>query len=100
MAKQQTIKYAPQCNNMTVDNVTFQTINVVGNFNYLPNVPVYKPIMKFLLNCHLKKAFTNCPSVVYQNFLKEFWSIAAAYDPFSSTDGLSNAHSGNSSSSF
>ncbi|GKC36942.1 putative reverse transcriptase domain-containing protein, partial [Tanacetum coccineum] len=71
---------------MTMDNVTFQTNNVVVNFNYPPNVPAYKPIMKFLLNCPLNKAFTNCPSVVYQNFLREFWSTAVAYDPFPSTD--------------
>nr|GEU85950.1 hypothetical protein [Tanacetum cinerariifolium] len=32
---------------MTVDNVTFQTNNVTGNFNYPPNVPAYKPIMIF-----------------------------------------------------
>ncbi|GJT82143.1 hypothetical protein Tco_1056485 [Tanacetum coccineum] len=71
---------------MTVDIVTFQTNNVMGNFNYPPNVPGYKLIMKFLLNCPLKKAFTNCPSVVYQNFLREFWSTAVAYDLFPSTD--------------
>ncbi|GJR39796.1 hypothetical protein Tco_1215480 [Tanacetum coccineum] len=86
MAEQQTIKYAPQWKNMTVNNVTFQTTNVVGNFNYPPNVPAYKPIMKFLLNCLLNKAFTNCPSMVYQNFLREFWSTAIGYDPFPSTD--------------
>nr|GEW04351.1 retrovirus-related Pol polyprotein from transposon TNT 1-94 [Tanacetum cinerariifolium] len=68
------------------DNVTFQTDNVVGNFNHPPNVPAYKPLMNFLLNCPLKKAFTNCPSVVYQNFLKEFWSNAIAYGSFPSTD--------------
>nr|GEX92465.1 hypothetical protein [Tanacetum cinerariifolium] len=71
---------------MNVDNMIFQTNNVVGNFNYPPNVPTYKPIMKFLRNCPLYKAFTNCPSVVYQNFLKEYWSTAIAYDPFPSTD--------------
>ncbi|GKC41769.1 hypothetical protein Tco_1059491 [Tanacetum coccineum] len=86
MAEQQTIKYAPQWTNMTVDNVIFQTNNVVGNFNYPPNVPAYKPIMKFLRNCPLYNAFTNCPSVVYQNFLREFWSTAVAFDPFPSTD--------------
>nr|GEX38952.1 hypothetical protein [Tanacetum cinerariifolium] len=32
--KQQTIKYAPQWNNMTVDNVIFQTNNVVLGGNY------------------------------------------------------------------
>ncbi|GJT28691.1 hypothetical protein Tco_0908966 [Tanacetum coccineum] len=71
---------------MTMDNVTFQTNNVVGNFNYPPNVPAYKPIMKFLLNCPLNKAFTNCSLVVYQNFLREFWSTVVAYGPFLSTD--------------
>ncbi|GJT46376.1 hypothetical protein Tco_0955091 [Tanacetum coccineum] len=86
MAEQQTIKYAPQWNNMTVDNVIFQTNNVVGNFNYPQNVPTYKPIMKFLLNCPVNKALTNCLSVVYQNFLREFWSTIVAYDPFPSTD--------------
>ncbi|GJV53572.1 hypothetical protein Tco_1449313 [Tanacetum coccineum] len=86
MANEQTIKYAPQWNNMTVDNVTFQTNNVVGNFNYPPNVPAYKPIIKFLINCPLIKAFTNCPLVVYQNLLEEFWSTVVAYDPFPSAD--------------
>ncbi|GKB82074.1 retrovirus-related pol polyprotein from transposon TNT 1-94 [Tanacetum coccineum] len=32
------------------------------------------------------KAFTQCPLVVYQNCLREFWSIAVAFDPSSSTD--------------
>nr|GEV80193.1 hypothetical protein [Tanacetum cinerariifolium] len=86
MAEQQTIKYAPQWNNMTMDNVIFQTNNVVGNFNYPPNVPAHKPIMKFLRNCPLYNAFTNCPSMDYQNFLREFWSTAVAFDPFPSTN--------------
>ncbi|GKC31173.1 hypothetical protein Tco_1038467 [Tanacetum coccineum] len=86
MAEQKKIVYASQWNNMTVDNVTFQTNNGVGNFNYPPNVPAHKPIMKFLLNCPLNKAFTNCPSVLYQNYLREFWSTAVAYDPFPSID--------------
>ncbi|GKD63619.1 hypothetical protein Tco_1305727 [Tanacetum coccineum] len=71
---------------MTVDNVTFQTNNIMGNFNYPPNVPAYKPIMKFLLNCPLNKAFTNCLSMLYQNYLREFSSTTVAYDPFPSTD--------------
>ncbi|GKB94579.1 hypothetical protein Tco_0980716 [Tanacetum coccineum] len=71
---------------MTMDDVVFQTNNVVGNFNYPPTVPAYKPIMKFLLNCPLQKAFTNCPLVVYQNIPREFWSTVVAFDPFPSTD--------------
>ncbi|GJW78663.1 hypothetical protein Tco_0140345 [Tanacetum coccineum] len=86
MAKQQTIMYSPQWNNMTMDDVVFQTNNVVGNFQCPPNVPAYKPIMKFLLNCLLNKPFTNYPLVVYQNFLREFWSTVVAFDPFPSTD--------------
>ncbi|GJW49677.1 hypothetical protein Tco_0091028 [Tanacetum coccineum] len=73
---------------MTVDNMIFQTNNVVGNFNNPPNVPTYKPIMKFLRNCPLYNAFTNCPSVVYQNFLRDFWSTVVAFDPFPSTNEL------------
>ncbi|GKE29412.1 hypothetical protein Tco_1444796 [Tanacetum coccineum] len=86
MVEEQVIVYAPQWNNMTVDNVIFQTNNVVGNFNYPSNVHAYKPIMNILLNCPSNKAFTNCPSVLYQNYLREFWSTAVAYDPFPSTD--------------
>ncbi|GJT23374.1 hypothetical protein Tco_0893311 [Tanacetum coccineum] len=37
--------------------------------------------MKFLFNCPLKQAFIKCPSVLYQNYLREFWSTAVAYDP-------------------
>ncbi|GJW39322.1 hypothetical protein Tco_0065167 [Tanacetum coccineum] len=86
MAKEQGIMYAPRWGNMTVDNMTFQINNVIGNFNYPPNVPAYKPIMKFLLNCPLNKAFTNCPSVLYQNYLREFWSTVVAYDPYPSVN--------------
>nr|GEV08037.1 hypothetical protein [Tanacetum cinerariifolium] len=71
---------------MAVDNVILRTKNMVGNFNYPPNVPAYKPIMKFLRNCPLYNAFTKCPLVVYQNTLKEFWSTVVAFDPFPSTD--------------
>ncbi|GKE62841.1 hypothetical protein Tco_1513208 [Tanacetum coccineum] len=60
MAEQQTIKYAPQWNNMTVDNVTFQTNNVKS---------CYQLSLSGL-----------------SNFLKEFWSTDVSYDPFPSTD--------------
>ncbi|GJW00693.1 hypothetical protein Tco_1555944 [Tanacetum coccineum] len=81
MTEEQAIVYAPQWGNMTVDNVTFQTNNVIGNFNYPSNVPAYHPIIIFLMNYPLKLAFTKIPSVLYQNFLREFWSTAIAYDP-------------------
>nr|GEW10702.1 copia protein [Tanacetum cinerariifolium] len=42
--------------------------------------------MNFLLNFPLNKAFTNCPSVLYQNYLRDIWSTVVAYDPSSSVD--------------
>ncbi|GKC04611.1 retrovirus-related pol polyprotein from transposon TNT 1-94 [Tanacetum coccineum] len=30
--------------------------------------------------------FTNCPSMLYQNYIREFWSTAVAYELFPSTD--------------
>ncbi|GJX15299.1 hypothetical protein Tco_0207057 [Tanacetum coccineum] len=86
MVEEQIIVYAPQWNNMTVDNVTFQTNNVVGNFNYPPNVQAYKKIMKFLFNYPLKQAFIKCPLVLYQSYVREFWSTDVAYDPSPPTD--------------
>nr|GEX12193.1 hypothetical protein [Tanacetum cinerariifolium] len=59
---------------------------MVGNFYYPPNVPAYKPIMKFLRNYPSYNVFTNCPSVVYQNFLMEFQRIVVSFDPLPSTD--------------
>ncbi|GJZ27661.1 retrovirus-related pol polyprotein from transposon TNT 1-94 [Tanacetum coccineum] len=86
MVSNQAIKYAPQCGDVTVESLVFQTSNVVGNFNYLPTVPTYKPICKFLMNFPLKTAFTKCPLVLYQNFLWEFWYTTIAYDPNPSTN--------------
>nr|GEU82055.1 copia protein [Tanacetum cinerariifolium] len=81
MASNQAIEYAHQCGDLTVESFVFQTNNVVGNFNYPPTIPAYKPICKFLMNCPLKTAFTKCPSVFYKNFLMEFWCTVIAYDP-------------------
>ncbi|GJX11367.1 hypothetical protein Tco_0201226 [Tanacetum coccineum] len=88
MAEQQIIKYAPQWNNMIVDNVIFQTNNVVDNFNYPPNVPAYKPIIKFLRNCPLYNAFTNCPSVAVK---KELGNISINPSYLDKTPVLKNS---------
>ncbi|GJX05525.1 hypothetical protein Tco_0191441 [Tanacetum coccineum] len=86
MASNEAIEYAPQCGDLTVKSLIFQTKNVVGNFNYPPTVPAYKPICKFLMNCPLKTAFTKCPLVLYQNLLRDFWCTIISYDPNSSTN--------------
>nr|GEZ47884.1 hypothetical protein [Tanacetum cinerariifolium] len=38
------------------------------------------------MNYPLKIAFTKCPSVLYQNNLRDFWCIAIAYDPSPPSD--------------
>ncbi|GJS98318.1 hypothetical protein Tco_0819488 [Tanacetum coccineum] len=80
MAANQAIEYARQCGYLTVESFVFQTNNVVRNFNYPQNV-LAKPICKLLMNCPLKKAFAQYPSVLYKNFLREFWCTKIAYDP-------------------
>ncbi|GJS49016.1 hypothetical protein Tco_0599137 [Tanacetum coccineum] len=57
MAANQAIEYAPQCGDLTVESLVFHNNNVVA------------------------ETFTKTPSVVYQNFLREFWCTAIAYDP-------------------
>ncbi|GJZ82248.1 hypothetical protein Tco_0647421 [Tanacetum coccineum] len=81
MAANQEIEYAPQCGNLTIEFVVFHSNNFVGNFNYPQSAPTYKQIYKFLMNCPLAGAFTKTPSVLYQNFFREFWCTTIAYDP-------------------
>ena len=85
MARTQSLQFAPQwVGDLT--NVEFKKNNVIGNFEYPENVPTYKDIVKFLFNCPLKTAFVKCPSVLYQNYLREFWATAKAFDPTPYTD--------------
>ncbi|GKA69051.1 hypothetical protein Tco_0775115 [Tanacetum coccineum] len=50
-----------------------QAIDLQANLQVLDELPT-------------KTAFTKCPSVLYQNFLREFWYTAIAYDLNPSTD--------------
>ncbi|GKC53920.1 hypothetical protein Tco_1076665 [Tanacetum coccineum] len=81
MAANQAIEYVPQCGDLTIESLVFHNNNVVGNFSYPQSAPAYKEICKFLMNSPLVEAFTRTPSVIYQNFLKDFWCTAIAYDP-------------------
>ncbi|GJZ25255.1 hypothetical protein Tco_0562714 [Tanacetum coccineum] len=81
MASNQAINYAPQCGDLTVESLVFNSNNVVGNFSYLKSAPSYHDICKYLINCPLAEAITKSPSLVYQNLLREFWCTATAYDP-------------------
>ncbi|GJX78324.1 hypothetical protein Tco_0325135 [Tanacetum coccineum] len=86
MASTKVIKYAPQCGDLTVESVQFQSNNFVGNFYHPFSVSAYKDIYKFLMNCSLVEAFTKTPAVLYQNYLREFWCIIVASDPNLSID--------------
>ncbi|GKB49942.1 retrovirus-related pol polyprotein from transposon TNT 1-94 [Tanacetum coccineum] len=88
----QAVTYAPQCGDMAVESVQFQSSNFVENFSYPQSVPTYKAICKFLMNCPLAEAFIKTPLVLYQNFLGEFWCIAVPlaldYKTFCESTGL------------
>ncbi|GKD28496.1 hypothetical protein Tco_1239274, partial [Tanacetum coccineum] len=92
MAANQAIEYAPQCGDVTVESLIFHNNNVVGNFSYPQTAPPYYDIFKYLMNCPLVEAFTKTPSVVYQNFLREFWCTTIAYDPNPPTDDSKVCH--------
>ena len=100
MAADQGLELAPQWSSLTLDDVQFKTNNVVGNFNYPQDVSAYKEIIKFLYNCPLKNAFTKTPYIQYQNYLREFWATAVAFDPKPSTDAKELRPPGSFASTF
>ncbi|GJR86498.1 hypothetical protein Tco_0210509 [Tanacetum coccineum] len=74
MGTSKIIAYAPQVEqDLIIEVVQFLTNNVGGYFNYHINVSAYKDLCKYLKNYFLNVAFTKTPSVVYQNYLREFW---------------------------
>ncbi|GJT86689.1 hypothetical protein Tco_1068406 [Tanacetum coccineum] len=79
MASTKAIIYAPQCG--AVKSVQFKINNFMGEFSYPHSVLSYKNICKFLKNCSLALAFSKTPSIVYQNYLREFWCTAVVEDP-------------------
>ena len=80
MASSKAVKYAPNVD-FTMEGVDLTKNNVVGNFSYPQIYPAYKNVMKFLRNCFLAKAFTHTPSVIYHDYLREFWCTAVATSP-------------------
>ncbi|GKC55887.1 hypothetical protein Tco_1083485 [Tanacetum coccineum] len=81
MTVTQAVKCTPQCGDMIMESVQFQSNNFKRNFSYPQSVPAYKEICKFLINCPLAKAFTKTPLALYQNYLREFWCTAVVEDP-------------------
>ncbi|GJU29509.1 hypothetical protein Tco_1173098 [Tanacetum coccineum] len=81
MVATQAIKYALKCDDMTVKSVQFQSNNFVGNFSYPKSAPAYKNIFKFFINCFLAEAFMKTPTLLYQNYLREFWCTAVVENP-------------------
>ena len=80
-AQPSTIKYAKQWGEQTIDHVSFSPNNLVGNFAYPKEIPAYKPIVKYLYKCPLKRAFVASPETQYTNLLKEFWCTTHVTHP-------------------
>ncbi|GJS31590.1 hypothetical protein Tco_0492210 [Tanacetum coccineum] len=82
MEANQAIEYAHKCGNLTVESLVFHNNNVVG-ISAIPQPPQpTKKLCKFFAKLSFKlEAITRTPSVIYQNFLREFWCTAIAYDP-------------------
>ncbi|GJU78554.1 hypothetical protein Tco_1275624 [Tanacetum coccineum] len=64
-----------------MESVQFKSNNFVRNFPYPQSVRAYKEICKFLMNYPLDEAYTKTPSILYQNYLGEFWCTVVAADP-------------------
>ncbi|GJW91146.1 hypothetical protein Tco_0168699 [Tanacetum coccineum] len=64
-----------------MESVQFKSNNFVRNFSYPQSVRAYKEICNFLMNFPLDEAYTKTPSILYQNYLGEFWCTVVAADP-------------------
>ncbi|GKA33564.1 hypothetical protein Tco_0719993 [Tanacetum coccineum] len=71
---------------MVVESVQFKSKNFGGNFSYPQSVPAYKNVCKYLRNCFLAEAFSQTPSVLYQNYLGEFWCTTVVDHPTPSSE--------------
>ena len=80
MASSNAITLAPNVN-FPMEGVDMTKNNVVGNFHYPQQYEGYKDVVKYLHNCFLATAFTKTPSVIYHDYLKEFWCTATATSP-------------------
>ena len=80
MASSKVIKYAPNVD-FQMESVDLTKNNVVGNFAYPAGYPEYRDVVKFLQNCFLTTSFTKTPSVIYHDYLREFWCTAVVENP-------------------
>lgn len=64
-----------------MESVDLTKNNVVGNFAYPEGFPAYRDVVKFLQNCFLTTTFTKTPSVIYHDYLREFWCSAVVENP-------------------
>ena len=80
MASSKVIKYAPNVD-FQLESVDLTKNNVVGNFAYPEGFPEYRDVVKFLQNCFLTTTFTKTPSVIYHDYLREFWCTAVVENP-------------------
>lgn len=75
MASSKAITYSPN-EEFHIEGVDLTKNNVVGNFSYPEGFPEYREVVKYLQNCFLTTAFTKPPSIIYHDYLREFWCTA------------------------
>ena len=80
MASSRVIQYAPNVD-FQVESVDLTKNNVVGNFAYPQGFPEYRDVVKYLQSCFLTTKFTKTPSVIYHDYLREFWCTAVVGNP-------------------
>ena len=80
MASSKAITYAPNVD-FTMESVDLTKNNVVGNFAYPEGFPNYRDVVKYLQNCFLSTAFTKTPSIIYHEYLREFWCTTVVVNP-------------------
>ena len=71
----QKLKRAPQVSKR-ISNIGIGRNNQVANVSPTKNQDGYKPIVDFIKNCCIKKAFVLHPSAMYESYLREYWYTA------------------------
>ena len=80
MASSKVIKYAPNVE-FPMESVDLTKNNVVRNFAYPEGFPNNRDVVKYLQNCFLSTTFKETPSIIYHDYLSEFWSTTVVENP-------------------
>ena len=89
MATSKAITYIPNVK-FKLESLDMTKNNDVWNFAYPENFPIYKDMVKYLQNCFLSTTFNKTPSVIYNDYLRDFWCTAVVTNPDVTKDSIIN----------